>query len=246
MGVGVDKYLTWMASALMLCLGMALGAMFYASWQRRRAQAVRRVPRESRIVKRALVNSREKRVWLWLAGAFPQHHVMVKMPVTRFTTPLAEADREQWFALLSDVYCSFSVATPEGTVIGCVDVPGPNGLSKSNLAVKRKLFSRCDVPYWVVEAGALPNSQDIVAAFIPSMAVTQAQLDAMEAAVSAGDLDRARAELQATVTRQRRSKSGGERVVGADDNPFVDSVLSPDWAPDSFQAPLDSRQADFS
>jgi hypothetical protein len=68
----------------------------------------------------------------------------------------------------------------------------------------------------------------------------------LEAAVTTGDLHRARAELQATVSRQRRSKEGGERAPSQDENGFVDSVIPADWAPDSFHAPLDSRRADFS
>ncbi len=236
--------MNWLFGIAALSFGMALGAVLYAWWQNRAALARRRVPRQSRIVKRLLVNTREKRVWHWLVGTFTQHHVMVKMPVTRFTTPQAEADREQWFALLNDVYCTFTVATPEGTVIGCVDVPGTNGIPQSNLLIKRKLFSRCGVPYWVVENGVLPASKDIFASFAGVAPVAPAQIDAIEVAVSSGDLHKARAELHATVSRQRQSKT--EKVNAGEDTGFADSLLTPDWAPDSFQMPLDSRQGDFS
>jgi hypothetical protein len=240
----VDNFMYWVFGAAAVTCGIVLGAVFHAWWQHRAALARRRVPRQSRIVKRVLVNTREKRVWHWLVATFPEHHVMIKMPVTRFTTPEAEADREQWFALLSDVYCTFTVASPDGTAVGCVDVPGPNGIPASNLLVKRKLFSRCEVPFWVVEDGVLPASKDIFASFVPVMPVPQAQIDALEAAVSSGDLRKARAELQATVSRQRRSKT--DKAAGGDENGFADSTLTPDWAPDSFQMPLDSRQGDFS
>jgi hypothetical protein len=236
--------MNWVIAVAALTLGMLLGAILYAWWQHRAALARRRVPRQSRIVKRALVNTRERRVWRWLVETFAQHHVMVKMPVTRFTTPQAEADREQWFALLNDVYCSFTVVTPDGTVVGCVDVPGPKGIPQSNLLVKRKLFARCEVPYWVVEDGVLPASKDIFASFVPVVAVAQSQIDALEAAVSSGDLHKARAELQAAVSRQRQSKT--DKATAGDETGFADSVLTPDWAPDSFQMPLDSRQGDFS
>ncbi len=237
----MDSYYIWMIGAAALVLGMAVGAAAFAWWQQRSLQAQRRVPRQSRIVKRALVNSRELRVWRWLSNSFADHHVMIKMPVTRFTTPMAEQDRDKWFALLSDLYCTFTVATPEGKVIGCVDVPGVNGMSQSNLLVKRRLFSRCELPYWVVEFDKLPRQQDIYNAFISAVEEAKKQLDALEAAVSAGDVERARAELRATVLRQRNNKFGG-----SEDSPFADSILTPDWAPDSFNAPLDSRQSDLS
>ncbi len=241
----MDIYLVWLASGVALTIGVAAGAAAYAWWMQRIKLEKRRVPRQSAIVRRALVNTREKAVWRWLVESFRDHHVMVKIPVTRFTTPVSEVDRAQWFELLSDIYCTFTVATSEGNVIGCVDVPGPNGISPSNLLIKRKLFIRCGVPYRVVQAEKLPASGDIFSAFVREEDEMQIQIDAMEAAVTAGDLDRARAELRATVLRQRNSKSD-TAVTRSGDAGFVDSVLAADWAPDSFNAPLDSRQADLS
>jgi hypothetical protein len=230
----------WMVSGCALILGLIVGALGYARWHERMLLEQRRVPRQSRIIKRALVNSRELRVWRWLGETFTEHCVMVKIPVTRFTTPLAEEDREKWFALLSDVYCTFTVATVEGKVVGCVDVPGVGGISKSNLLVKRRLFARCELPYWVVESDKLPRQQDLYNAFVSEAEETKKQVEALEAAVRVGDVDRARAELRATVLRQRNNKVGGP-----EESPFADSILTPDWAPDSFNAPLDSRQSDL-
>ncbi len=241
----MDNYLVWLTSGVALTLGMAAGATAYAGWLQRVKSAKRRVPRQSAIVTRVLVNSREKVVWHWLRECFKDQQVMVKIPVTRFTTPLAEADREQWFELLSDIYCTFTVVSSEGQVLGCVDVPGPNGISPSNLLIKRKLFIRCGVAYRVVQAEKLPASGDIFAAFVREEDELQIQIDAMEAAVTSGDLDRARSELRATVLRQRNSKSE-VAVTRSGDAGFMDSVLAADWAPDSFNAPLDSRQADLS
>jgi hypothetical protein len=215
----MDNYLVWLVSGVALTVGMAAGATVYAWWMQRVKMEKRRVPRQSAIVRRVLVNSREKTVWHWLVESFRDHHVMVKIPVT--------------------------VVTSEGKVIGCVDVPGPNGISPSNLLIKRKLFVRCGVPYRVVQAEKLPSGGDIFAAFVREEDEMQIQIDAMEAAVTSGDLDRARAELRATVLRQRNRKSEST-LTRSGDAGFMDSVLAADWAPDSFNAPLDSRQADLS
>ena len=225
-----------------------LGAAGSVWWQRRAALARRQVPRQSRIVTRALVNSRERQVWAWLLKLFEQHQVMVKMPVTRFTIPMDDADKAQWFSLLSDVYCTFTLVTPEGKVIGCLDVPPPTGLPQSNLLIKRKLFARCALPYWIVAEGKLPNSKDIYRAFVSDADIARLRTPVQPETGAPSELEKARTDLQATVLRQRRNKGlgagGGDRVDP--DTPFLDSVLEPDWAPDSFNAPLDSRQADLS
>ena len=172
---------------------------------------------------------------------------MIKMPVTRFTMPMAEVDREQWFTLLSDVYCTFTLATPDGKVIGCVDVPGSKGLSPGNLVVKRKVFARCGVPHWVVHPDNFPKASDIYNAFVSQVDELEAHADALTTLVTPRELDKARADLTATVSR-RRTAQGGTRShkPETEDSQFMDSVLSTDWAPDSFNAPLDSRHSEFS
>lgn len=248
----MNNTLTWIVSGLALAVGMVVGVLLYAAWLHRQSREQRRVPRKSRIVTRALVNSRERRVWRWLDKTFIEHHVMIKMPVTRFTQPQAERDREQWFALLSDIYCTFTVVDSDGKVIGCVDVAGPGGLPQGNLQIKRKLFARCRVPHWVVTAEQLPREQDIYSAFIAPKqdAPGQESLGLGEDAdtsVTPDVLDRARQELKATVSR-RRSTQGSTPSPGAagEDSQFMDSVLVSDWAPDSFITPMDSRRSDLS
>ncbi len=235
-----------MVAGVALLAGMFLGLFASAWWQERMALERRRVPRESPIVKRALVNSRERLVLRWLRKTFDEQLVMIKMPVTRFTMPLAEADREQWFSLLSDVYCTFTLATPKGKVIGCVDVPGSKGLSPSNLRLKRKLFARCGVPHWVVQPENLPHSMEIYAAFMTQVDELELAAEALRSGVAPGELERARANLQAALSR-RRSAQGGARLhrAGGEDSQFTDSVLCTDWAPDSFAEPLDSRHSEL-
>lgn len=67
---------------------------------------------------------------------------MIKVPVPRFTLPRLGSDCRGVHELLSGVYCTFTVCTPEGRVIGCIDVPGTLGLPESNHELKRKLLSQ--------------------------------------------------------------------------------------------------------
>ena len=153
----MDKNSLWFWIGLALLVGLAVGVLVHVWWVRRHASAKRRIPRLWPLTVRSLVNSKERRVWRWLVRAFLDHHVMVKMPVTRFTMPTQKDQGQHWFQLLSGVYCTFTICTAEGVVIGCVDVPGPLGLSLSNQTLKHTLLTQSRIGYWVVDPDHMPS-----------------------------------------------------------------------------------------
>ena len=146
--------------------GMATGAACHHGWLARAARKKRRIPTHWHLQPRPLLLDAEQEVWHWLQRAFFDHHVVVKVPVIRFISPRNEAEGQRAFELLKTVYCSFTVCAADGTVIGCLDVPGPHGLRASNRDLKRKLFAECGVAYAVVRAGNLPTLEDVRAAFL--------------------------------------------------------------------------------
>ena len=91
----MDKYSVWVWIGLALVAGLAVGALVHSWWVKREASAKRRIPRQWPLTVRSLVNSKERRVWRWLVRAFLDHHVMVKMPVTRFTMPTQKDQGQQ-------------------------------------------------------------------------------------------------------------------------------------------------------
>lgn len=68
--------------------------------------------------------------------------------------------------MLKGVYCSFTVCATDGTVIGCIDVPGENGLKASSRNLKKKLFDECGIAYAVLSATELPPLEALRAAFL--------------------------------------------------------------------------------
>ena len=89
-----------------------------------------------------MASSAECVVWHWLNRVFFDHHIMIKIPVTRFTLPSGKENGAHWYQLLSGVYCTFTVCASDGHVVGCVDVLGPNGISRSNRQLKVTLLSQ--------------------------------------------------------------------------------------------------------
>ena len=246
----MNGYTGWMIVAGLMAVSGALGAYVYAMHLKKQDMAKRRIPRKWPLTVRAMANSREKLVWRWMMRAFSDHHVMLKLPVTRFTMPQVKEEGQHWFEILGGVYCTFTVCNADGHVIGCVDVPGPQGLSLSNQTLKHTLLSQCNVRYWVVDPEHLPSLSTIRAAFLGDQAVFKEDLERVR---SETEFNQTRANLKAALTRQRGNQPSGsefarlDAILSADPHSHeaYDSHLSTTWKHDSFVAPLDSRMGEL-
>lgn len=141
--------------------GLVAGVAAAVAWSRRVARQRKRLPKHWPLDPRTVAGSAERVVWHWLARVFFDHHIMIKMPVTRFTLPAERQNGTRWYELLSGVYCTFTVCTPDGQVVGCVDVLGPRGMSRSNRQLKLSLLSQCGIGYVVVKPDSLPDAKDL-------------------------------------------------------------------------------------
>lgn len=150
-----------------------LAGVLISNWRaNRKAANGLRVPVKWPLVARGLVTTSENEVWSWLRSVFHDHMVMVKVPVLRFTIPM---DRErhksaQWLEMLGAVYTTFTVCAVDGTVVGCVDVPGKRGLGQANRELKEALLSDCNISYTVVRSNSLPRPEAMRAAFLGEVA----------------------------------------------------------------------------
>lgn len=240
---------------LFFIVGMGLGGALLYGYQRGQTRAKRRIPGDWPLAVRPLVNNREKLVWVWLAKVMFDQQVLLKLPVTRFTAPKPGTDAAHWYHLLNGVYCSFTVCSMDGQIIGCIDVPGPQGLSMSNQTLKHNLLSHCGIHYLVVDPANLPHLIQIRTAFLGEHATRgteiNSQLDSQFKDV--------RENLHAIVERKRKRNGNGSgngsgkssaiaRLDAALSNTleFGESQhLAPGWEQNSFITPLDSRSADL-
>ena len=239
----------WMVAMLAGAVPVFLlvGAMVHAWWMRRAAREKRRIPKRWPLSPRVLANSNERTVWRWLARAFFDHHVMIKIPVTRFTLPRSKEHGLHWYELLSGVYCTFTVCGADGHVIGCVDVPGRFGIAKKNQQLKQTLLNQCGIAYLVVESNNLPRLPDIRTEFLGEMASMTRDRGRDEAA-----LDAARKNLRESLLRQRQTRNSdlaplGTASGGHDTSrgSLESTQFSTQWQSNSFLTPLDSRKAEL-
>ena len=250
-----------------MVLGALLGAGVYAWILNRKSSALLRLPRKWPLASRVLVTNEEHEVLNWLRATFPDHLVMIKLPVLRFTVPV-DAGRngggQRWQTLLNSVYCSFTVCTTNGNVVGCVDMPGKRGLSKVSVRLKESLLSDCRIAYTVVRSASLPKSAAMRAAFLGEMDVQDRQahqptrggdslfhadLDSFTRQKRQAVQDAALLELNKYsegMALSSKSPSAGFNSAGTGSVvPSESGRVSPPWE-DSFVQPEDSRPAKLS
>lgn len=197
--------------------GLATGAACHHGWLKRAARKKRHIPAQWHLQARPLLLGSEQEVWHWLQRAFFDHHVLVKIPVIRFVSPRNEAEGQRSFELLKSVYCTFTVCAADGTVIGCLDVPGPQGLRASNRDLKRKLFDECGIAYAVVRDSNLPTLEDVRAAFLGEIDLSDDDEEAAPAVLGQPPLAMpdAEADAMATVPDTMRAADGGPLLADA-------------------------------
>lgn len=222
--------------------GLVLGLGLLYAYNAAQARKRKRIPREWPLKARPLVNNREKQVWVWLLKVMFDQQILVKLPVTRFTTPQMQSAATHWYQLLNGLYCTFTVCALDGHIIGCIDVPGPQGLSMGNQALKHKLLSQCGIHYWVVDPDHLPHLIQLRTAFLGEHAARggdNGQLDSRLKDVSDN--------LHAIVGRQRhRNQVAQLNASMPNTSEYAESRLTPGWDQNSFITPLDSRPAGLS
>lgn len=238
----MSQTLGLMLAGLIALVGIVAGVLGSLWWARRAARTRKRIPKHWPLDPRSMTNTEESRVWRWLIRVFFDHYVMIKVPVTRFTFPRTSENSAHWYQLLSGVYCTFTICSLDGQVIGCVDVPRRNGLSQSNRQLKLTLLSQCGIAYCVVKPNVLPTLAEIRAEFLGGSAGTPSKKYRDDVAVAA-----ARQKLRAAVDRQRHRRlgAGGPNSAFGPDSSLPDNGFGTSaWEQDnSFIAPLNTRPA---
>ncbi len=235
-------HLSPIAALAVFVAGILFGALCWRwlAGPAKARQVTHRIPAQWPLALRPLVNSSERRVWLWLTKVMFDQQIMVKIPVTRFTAPAELRDAEHWFKLLNGVYCAFTLCDLNGHVIGCLDVADRKGLTLGNQTLKHSLLSQCGVQYWVIDPENLPHLSQIRSAFLGdkdghSLAASALQEKLKDVAVN----------LHAAVSKQRSQKSSTTGGVESGGDASVGVSIPSHWEDNSFLAPLDSRAAEL-
>lgn len=165
---------TLLLYGLAALVGGGVGVLGHAWWLHQKSNTVLRLPSKWPLVSRVVINNEEHEVLKWLRNTFHDHLVMIKLPVLRFTIPINKGKNgggQRWQELLNGVYCTFTVCTTDGHVVGCVDVPTKRGLSKANREFKEGLLSDCGVAYTILRSFDLPKGNALRIAFLGELEI---------------------------------------------------------------------------
>lgn len=239
----VPSVVLWIGLGLLA--GLPLGAGLFWWLSRRSALANRHIPKRWPLSARLVANTNEREVWRWLAGAFFEYSVLIKMPVTRFMLPRTSEQGQHWYELLSGVYCTFTVVSAEGRVIGCVDVEASSQRSQKAHKLKETLLTQCGIAYRIVDPGQLPGISDIRGEFLGETVSTSERPE--EPAIRLVS-----SQLRASLRQQRKTRDS-DRAPPLFDSNFdsldstrtMQSEFGSSWEENSFLSPIDSRKGDM-
>jgi len=249
----------WLAPAAVAFLS-GLGMGFLRQRRNKRKKRRRRrddaleIPQVWPFDPRRIANSDERRIWSWLRETFPDHQVLPKLPMMRFVMPQRPEKAREWQQLLSGVYCTFTICTADGRVIGCIDVmAGPDSLPLTNRQIKETLLEQCGINYWAVPRDRLPASEILRTEFVGGTTPPR-ELDMDPPASQFVPMDDVRQRLHETLDRNRahRPQSApaplSSRPSELDSRPeFVETQpLDITSLPSSTLTPLQSRRAGLS
>lgn len=242
----VNENSGWLVTVLATVAGLVVGFFVCEGRARRAAKQRQLIPKHWPLYSRAIVNTEEHKVWRWLSDVFNDHHIMIKMPVTRFTLSHSRESSRHLNKLLNGVYSTFTVCATDGNVVGCVDVLRDKNLPKENRHMKLTLLSQFGIAYSTINSDNLPTSEEIRFEFLGETKPTPPQ----DSGSNTTAFTEARENLQEAVDRQRISRYielsalvPNRRPTSRTrpDSPPLDSEFgSSNWQQlDSFIAPLE-------
>lgn len=209
------------AGAVVLSAMAAAGVLLHRWRLRQKALHSMRAPSQWPIMARELVTPDEHALWQWLCREFADYPVMVKLPLLRYIALATPGDSALWHKRLSSVYCTFTVCSADGTVVGCVDLVG-EAEDRAHCYLKESILGKCGIPYVMVSPGRLPAADSLRAAFIgeielsgpdptgPGAPESLAESAGLELTAvdpqAPSAVDRARNDLQSNLEQRRRQR----------------------------------------
>ncbi len=148
----------WLLALLsMACLLSAAGLW----WWRRQHPKKQVLPVEWELNPRPVFNSDERRVYRHLRDALPQHIVLSKLPLVRFSQAADPKQVRYWYELLGGSSVAFAVCSTNGRVLLAIDLEGEGMTSRRSMQIKHAALAACKVRYLRCSADRLPSVPEL-------------------------------------------------------------------------------------
>lgn len=185
--------------ALLLVSCLAIGVAVGMRLAKRNAPAVRSAataaPDRWPLLARSVVKHNEAIIWRWVRASFPNQRVLLKLPFSRFTSPIDPITGREYYDMLNGLYATFTITDREGKVLGCIDLVSSMQGTTSSQRIKEGVLLQLGIAYEVLQGTSLPTPAAI------RMAILDEHADAADSTFE--ELDGARVQLQELLGRQR-------------------------------------------
>ncbi|MEY4750248.1 MAG: hypothetical protein RIQ60_2462 [Pseudomonadota bacterium] len=203
------------------------------------AQRSDHLPDEWPLAQRPLFTLAEREMYGRLCTALPQHIVLCKVPLVRFSQPLNPKELPYWFNLLGPLHVSFVVCTDSGRVVAAVDVERHDRSASHRVAtIKQAVLTTCRIRYLKCQEDQLASSAEL------QLLVPKQTPDSRHASTASRSTHTAR-DSRATLAHAVRARRGEHHVQWYESGYHHDSFFAPDSRMDAAAGPGDgySRSA---
>ncbi|RZL01954.1 MAG: DUF2726 domain-containing protein [Rubrivivax sp.] len=148
-----DALQTGVMAVLAAAVGLLLGVVL-----QRRPASKREWPRRWRLNARPIFTTDERLLFKELRAALPNHVVLPKLNLLRFCQAADEFEARAWYDRLHTLHVSFTVCTPNGSVVSVIDIDAPNKASSArSQRMKEAVLEACRIRYVRCRPGQWPH-----------------------------------------------------------------------------------------
>jgi Protein of unknown function (DUF2726) len=155
----------WLLALLSIACLMSAAGLW---WWRRQHPKKQALPIEWELNPRPVFNSDERRVYRHLRDALPQHIVLSKLPLVRFSQAADPKQVRYWYELLGGSSVAFAVCSTNGRVLLAIDLEGEGMTSRRSMQIKHAALAACKVRYLRCSADRLPSVPEL-RSLVPAM-----------------------------------------------------------------------------
>ncbi len=116
-----------------------------------------RIPEIWPLGRRPVLNARERHVFAVMRQAFPQHEILVKLPLTRFTQLRDTSNAAFWYELLTPLTVTFTLCDANTQVFAVLDMLNEGRTASSATRLKQRALEAAQVRYVRLDLQTLPT-----------------------------------------------------------------------------------------
>lgn len=147
-----------------LLLSTALLGVVWIVWQLLQLKPLRGLIKRERsmpeawpLARRPVLNAHERHVFALMKQAFPQHQVLVKLPLTRFTQLRESKNAAFWYELLTPLTVTFTLCDVHTQAFAVIDILNEGRAGSSATRLKRRALNAAQVRYVRIDIAEVPS-----------------------------------------------------------------------------------------